>query len=187
MKKTSLLIILFLLFFGISFGQNISLQKGTFSINGNISFTSSYPESSELNSSTFQFNPRFDYFVVNNFSLGVMIDYKYHTFAGRNNSSWGIGPSLRYYINFDNIKPFAGAGYSYSYEGFFNSDDYNQYSNIILSIGTDYFINNNVALETVLNYTNSHIKNSNKSLIYSDPDATVNSLSIGVGINFFFR
>ncbi len=182
MKTSIIFIFIFLIFSNLSLGQS-PIEKGTFSLNGNISFTSNYEEDDFFNSTIFIFNPRFDYFIINNLSLGLSLYFKNSSFAGTSSSSKGIGPSIRYYFDVLNIKPFVGAGYSYA-------DDNTSiiYNNAILNLGVDYFLTDNVALETVLSYTFMDIKYPDVyQTYYPDLKSSRKSLSIGLGVNVFLR
>jgi hypothetical protein len=43
-----------------------------------------------------------------------MLNYQNISFGSSDNSSWGIGPSARYYFDVQGIKPFLGLGYSFA-------------------------------------------------------------------------
>ena len=187
MKSASVFFFVLFLFSISSYSQS-DLKQGTFSINGTISYTSNYEESSDMDNSTFIFNPRFDYFIINNFSLGLMINYQNSSFFGNSNSSWGIGPSARYYFIFDKIKPFVGAGYSYASENSTITSDDIINNNIILSLGVDYFLTENVAIETTVNYTFINMKLPDAySSYYNDLNVSRKSLTIGLDVNVFLR
>jgi outer membrane protein W len=186
--KSASVFFFFMSLFSISAYSQSDLKSGTFSINGTISYTSNYEESSDMDNSTFIFNPRFDYFIINNFSLGLMLNYQNNSFFGHNNSSWGIGPSARYYFTFDKIKPFVGAGYSYASENSTLTSDDIINNNIILTLGVDYFLTENVALETTVNYTFMNMKFPDVySAYYNDLNVSRKSLSVGIGVNVFLR
>jgi len=187
MKNLFVLFSILFLLTSFTFGQS-EIKQGTFSLNGSISYTSNYEESSDMDNSTFIFNPRFDFFVIDNLSFGLMLNYQNISFFGKNNSSWGIGPSARYYFNFENVKPFAGLGYSYSTENSSLSNDDIINNNIILSVGVDYFLTENVAIETIINYSFINMKLPEAySSYYSDLNVSRKSLAIGLGINVFLR
>ena len=187
MKASIIFIVVFLFIPNLTWSQS-SIQKGTFSLGGNISFTSNYEESSDLNSTIFIFNPRFDYFVINNLSFGLMLNFQNTSFAGHNNSSWGIGPWARYYFEVQPIKPFLGIGYSFAQQNSSISDDKIKQNNIILSLGADYFLTNDVALETIISYTFMNIKYPQSySIYYSDLKTQRKALSIGLGVNVFLH
>jgi outer membrane protein len=167
---------------GLSSAQSV-IERGTFSINGNISFTSNQEETSDLNSTLFIFNPRFDYFIIDNLSLGLSLNYQHSSFSNFSSSRKGIGPSLRYYFNMPAVKPFLGVGYAYA-------DDNTSiiYNNMIMNAGVDYFLTDDVAIETILSYTISNVKYpQDYEMFYSDLKTTRKSLSIGLGINIFLR
>ena len=186
--KTSIILIALVLFIPNLIWSQTSIEKGTFSLGGNISFTSNYEETSDLNSTIFIFNPRFDYFIINNLSLGIMINYQNTSFVGQNNSSWGIGPSARYYFEVQTIKPFLGIGYSFAQQDASLSDDKIKQNNIILNLGADYFLTNDVTLETIISYTFMNIKYPQfYSTYYSDLKTQRKALSIGLGVNVFLH
>lgn len=80
MKASIILTAIFLFISSLSWCQS-SIEKGTISLNGNISFTSNYEEDADLNSTIFIFNPRFDYFIIDNLSLGIMLNYQNTSFG----------------------------------------------------------------------------------------------------------
>lgn len=187
MKVSIIFIVLFLFISNLSWGQT-SIEKGTISLNGSISFTSNYEEGDGINSTIFIFNPRFDYFIIDNLSIGLMLNYQNTSFVGRDNSSWGIGPSARYYFDVQLIKPFLGIGYSVAQQNTSISDDKIKQNNIILNLGADYFLTNDVALETIVSYTFMNIKYPQSyNVFYSDLERQRKVLSIGIGVNVFIR
>jgi outer membrane protein W len=95
---------------------------------------------------------------------------------------------MRYYFNVQSIKPFVGVGYSFANENSSLSDEDIKHNNIILNVGADYFLTDNIALETILGYTFMNIKYPKEyNLYYSDLETSRKSLSIGIGINVFLR
>ena len=188
MKKLYLVSAILLLLNFLTFGQSL-LGQGTFSINGNISFTSYYEKNSENDRTIFIFNPSFDYFLIDNLSLGLTFNFSNISLGENSSSSWGIGPSLRYYfLAAENIRPFTGVGYSYATENTPVSNKDIKYNNIILNAGIDYFLTDNVALETILSYTFINMKLPDEySNYYSDLDVSRRSISVGLGINIFLR
>ena len=188
MKRLYLVFAMTLLVHFLAFGQSL-LEQGTFSINGNISFTSYYEKNSENNSTVFIFNPSFDYFLIDNLSIGLTLNFRNTSLGEYSNSNWGIGPSLRYYFNAGkSIKPFTGVGYSYATENATYSMEDFKYNNIILNAGVDYFLTDNVALETIISYTFINLKLPNDyRTYYQELDVTRKSLSVGLGVNIFLR
>ena len=187
MKKFFVLFSVLFALTGFTFSQS-EIKQGTFSLNGTISYTSNYEESSEMDNSTFIFNPRFDFFVIDNLSFGLMLNYQNISFFGKNNDSWGIGPSARYYLNFEHLKPFVGIGYTYATEDASISNDDIINNNIILSVGVDYFLTENVAIETSINYSFINMKLPDAyNTYYTDLNVSRKSLAIGLGINVFLR
>lgn len=186
MKASLILIIIFIFISNLSWSQS-TIEKGTISLNGNISFTSNYEEGDGLNSTIFIFNPRFDYFIIDNLSLGLMLNYQNISFGPSDNSSWGIGPSARYYFDVQVVKPFLGIGYSFAQQNLSNDDNIKQ-NNIILNLGADYFLTNDVALETIISYTFMNYKYPQSyNTFYSDLEGQRKTLSIGLGVNVFIH
>jgi len=165
-----------------------AIEKGTFSVNGNISFVSNYEEDNILNSTIFIFNPGFDYFIIDNLSIGIKVNYQNISYGISDNSSWGIGPSARYYFDVQHIKPFLGIGYSFTQQNAAIPKNKIKQNNLILSLGADYFLTSNVALETLVSYSFENIKlPQSYNAFYSKLERQRKSLSIGIGINVFIR
>jgi outer membrane protein len=142
MKK--IIIIATLIAFGTLTAQT---EKGTFLISGrsginfaskqiNIEADSQQSNNSKINS--FSITPSFAYFVVNNFALGLSLDYTYlknrqqsryplsylydvtntNTFQTSEvktiNSTFSIMPSATYFFSKGKAKPYIGAGLGYA-------------------------------------------------------------------------
>lgn len=179
---------LFFLITGLSSGQNLT-GKGTYSINGTISFTSYSEEGVSNNTSLFNFSPGADYFIVDNFSLGLRVNLQDVKYGGSSTTSWSLGPSARFYLGKEPAKPFFMLGYAYGKQSSSVSSDEITESDIKLGAGFDYFLTDNVALEAIASYTFMNIKYPSTNTYYLAASREVNSkaLAVGIGINVFLR
>lgn len=180
--------VLFLLITGLSSGQNLTGQ-GTYSINGTISFTSYSQEGVDKNTSVFNFSPGVDYFIIDNFSLGLSVSLQDVNYGGSSTTSWAVGPSARFYLGKEPAKPFFMIGYAYGKQSASTSSDDITESDIKLGAGFDYFLTDNVALETIVSYTFMNIKypSTNSYIIVSSREVKSRALAIGIGVNVFLR
>lgn len=81
-----------------------------------------------------------------------------------------------------------GIGYSFTQQNTSISDDDIKQNNIILNLGADYFLTNDVALETIVSYTFMNFKfPPSYNTFYSESEMQRKSLSIGIGVNIFLR
>jgi long-subunit fatty acid transport protein len=193
---TTVLFINFLLSVTIvSFGQT---EKGNMLLGGGIdlgSTTYKRDNASDQKVFSFNFNPGVSYFVSDNLSVGLRVPFSYSklnqdTFDDEKSSSISFGPMVRYYIPFNQLAIFpevsyvAGAG---KFEGRYfdpilgsvvsSTNKYNV-SNFNIGLGLAYFLNNNVAIESVLSY------NVVKTEYDSDSFSDTETLSVGFDIGF---
>ncbi len=188
MNTSVIFTVLFLLLTIQSFGQNLT-GKGTYSINGTISFTS-YSQENVDNTSILIFNPGAAYFIIDNFSLGLGVNLQEVSSGGNSNTNWAVGPTARFYLGKEPVKPFFMLGYAYGKQSSsFSNNDVTE-NDIQLAAGMDLFLNDNVAVETIVSYTFINLEYpSTYSLYYSIPSHEVQrkALSIGIGVNVFLR
>jgi opacity protein-like surface antigen len=179
------LLLLALLFSSISLAQP-ALEQGVINLNGTLSFSRQSSDDINDGNSVLSLNPQAGYFVINNLSAGLSLSYNNTRFLGRNFTTWSIGPSVRYYIGGNNIIPFASVGYSYFEEFNSLSSELLKGNSLTLGAGINYFLNQNVALETVVNYTfeNTTLPAS-YDLYYYNNKISRQVMSIAVGVNYF--
>jgi len=179
MKKVILLLFLFSLT-TIQLAQS-PVGKGVYTIGGNISFSSISKENSDDSKNIFSISPRVGYFFIDNFYSAIALSYNSTSNGDNSNSSFGFGPSTRYYVDAnDNVKPFLGLGYAYT---IFDDADLTQ-STITLSGGVDFFITKYFAIEGSLNY--SFINQNYDSGSFSKDEST-NIFSLLFGANYFIN
>ncbi len=188
MKTSQMFAVLFFFITGLSSGQNLT-GKGTYSINGTISFTSYSEEGVSNNTSVFIFSPGADYFIVDNFSLGLGMSLQDVNYGGSSTTSWSVGPSARFYLGKEHAKPFFLIRYAYGKQSSSGSSDEITESDIKLGAGFDYFLTDNVALEAIVSYTFMSIKYPATYTYYLASSREVNSraLAVGIGVNVFLR
>lgn len=178
----NLFAVLFVLFFTVSVFAQSPIGKGSYSIGGNISYTSETYEDSDDSQNTFLFNPQLGYFFIDNFYTALTLTYGYNSIGDFSYNSYGIGPAVRYYFDAEKLKPFLGASYSYLKFTESNSDDETTHTEFKLTCGADYFVSDGFALEVSLNY--SFINYDLPSNLY-DNNNSVKKFVIGIGVNYF--
>lgn len=184
--KTSTALAILILFFSIKASGQSLIGKGTYSINGTVSFISYYDENSKFNSSVFIMSPGCDYFIIDNLSLGLKLNIQNESYGGTSYMNWGIGPSARYYMSDKIFKPFLLVSYSYGQQNTSMSDDDIKLSDITFGVGGDYFLTDNVAIETLVSYTFTNITFPERMHPYYN-DSQRKTLAIGIGVNVFLR
>ena len=95
--KALLSLLLICIISTINFGQS-PLLKDTYSISGNISFSSTTNENSSDSRSEFIFNPSAGYFFINNLYTGISINYYSVSYSGNSSSNYGFGPSFEVFF-----------------------------------------------------------------------------------------
>jgi hypothetical protein len=128
------------------------IRQGMLTIGGNLSFSTQSFEASNDDRTIINFNPSVSYFFFRKLSAGLSADFSNISTGGSSVTDWGIGPSLRYYLNVKKFAPFAGAGLSYGSNTSSVSNDKYTTQKIILTAGADYFVVKNVAIEMTINY-----------------------------------
>ena len=178
--------VFFVFLFSISVTAQTPMEKGTISLNGSLSYSSQSYDGSDDNRNILMLNPQAGYFIAENFSLGLSLSYINYSLGSASSTEWGIGPSLRYYLPAEKVKPFFSLGYGYTKSSNSSNDDTWIGTQIIITAGIDYFITKNVALETIASYSfnNERLPDSYKSY-YKSLDQKSTTFMIGVGLNFF--
>ncbi|WP_407478032.1 acyloxyacyl hydrolase [Elizabethkingia anophelis] len=155
-----------------------TLKKGSFSIDG--------PKVNK-----FTITPSAGYFVINNLSVGLDLEYtstatKYDNGKYTTNA-FGILPTATYYFTKNKvIKPYLGAGIGYSSitdkEEYRNSTDQNTMDGFAWKLkgGIAYFLKKNIAADLGLSYSQFSSKNNNIT-------TRVNNFGIGIGVSVFFK
>jgi outer membrane protein len=146
-------------------------EKGSIMLGGTAGFNAySY---GDYSSSYVYLIPQVGYFFTDRLAVGALLNLEF--FGGDNDGSWiGIGPYARYYFNESGPARFFGqAGiefYNIDFGG--NSDSFTNLG-FNVGAGVDYFLNESVALEAMLNF------NSNKD---SDDDESSTNFGLNIGV-----
>ena len=186
MKKMILLTVLLLI--TTSVYAESPTDKGVYSLGGSISYQDrdvSYSYSDldgvdiDSDYNTFLFSPSFRYFIFDNVALGASFMYE-KTSGYLDSKSYGIGPTLRYYLPYKTANPFFEVGYTYlktkvEHSIFSPKTTSNDYS---IGFGLDYFISRNVSIEPKINYSWRDYKTDSR-------DSDEKTLYVGIGINLF--
>lgn len=141
MKNTIFLIVLLLSFSFNSFSQ---IEKNTWMIGGSASFDNQHTKSTNNTSTSLKINPQFGFFFADNFAVGALFGVN----NSKNFRSWSVSPFVRYYLKY----LYAEVAYGFQQHKFVNYSTNNQ-SVLNGSIGYAIFLNDNVALEPSLYYS----------------------------------
>jgi len=169
-----------ILFSSLIFPQSV-LKENSYNLNGGFSFSASETNHPEFDSKSTSviFNPSFSYHILDVFSIGGNISYRYSEIKINDNSgerksitrTLNFGPTARYYFHNKNLSPFVDGSLNYSS---ILGEDSGGYS-VSFGTGINYFFTKSIALEPKLNYIFSS---------YADPDYNSNTLFIGIGLNY---
>lgn len=214
MKK--LLIITFLLTFGIIIGQekeeNLNIQKGTWNLGGTFSLNNS---NSEFNANTSKnendqfyigFYPRVGYAINNNLIIGLGLGYEYRDFKtyysgienyNSNQNTLVVFPYIKKYFNLTEKFSFHLQGEFRVSKSWTDSKDLininsNETSNILfvgIRPGITYFLTKKFALETsigTLGYSTGKNEIDNGEGKFNSFDLNFNSNNLLFGLSYYF-
>lgn len=177
--KKFILIFVFILS-GVLLGQD-TVEKGTMTIGSSFDLNSGYDHHNGSDRTSVRINPGFDYFISQNLSLGVRINYQTYFTENTRSGIIGFGPSLKYYFNFDRFTPFIGLNYTYAEKA-----RTIQYHSLTLSVGINYFITNKISIESTINYSLMKIWHP-KTSINKAYTRDASDLFLGIGINYYLK
>ena len=176
MRRTKIALLVLLLASISSFSQ---IEKGNFYIGASSSIGASFVTNTNENDSfsketanlnSFSISPHAGYVITNNLIAGVelALNYSKITMKGSKsdstNSTYIVGPFLKYYFSEKEFKPFLLAEYGFGsqYSKYETSSSMTETEEkitaLILGGGISYFINDNIGLELGVNYTKSTFK-----------------------------
>lgn len=177
-------IIVILLLITTLFYAQSPISNGTYSVGGNVSYSSITGDLVSNRYNVFSLAPNGGYFFIDNFYTGASLLYIYESSNDFSSNTYGIGPSIRYYIDVDKLKPFLGMEYLYKIRISGDDPDENSYNTFSISAGADYFITNYFALEGILNYRfmSNAFEDGFSSASYKSEE-----FNIGFGVKFFIH
>ncbi|KIC91409.1 outer membrane beta-barrel protein [Flavihumibacter sp. ZG627] len=128
-------------------------EKGDWLVGGNFTLNTS-------NNTTISLNPSAGHFFAKNLAGGGTIRLLYDKSGDNSSTVFGIGPFIRYYFGKSNLKPFLMSEYLFtstklSFDGNTNTENG---ADFFIGPGLAAFVNDNVAIETIVGYTNTKIK-----------------------------
>ena len=136
-------------------GLKAQTEKGDWLVGGQLQLNTA------KNSSTIEFSPDFGFFVIDNLAIGGRLSTNYSKLGDVKVTSLGVGPFARYYFTNEKVRPFFTGDMEFlnrkvSSPGSSTTENAFAY---LLGGGAAIFINENVALEAVLGYKNTKVKN----------------------------
>jgi opacity protein-like surface antigen len=153
-KKASKLSSLIAIYLLLCLHSNAQTSKGDWLIGGLMQLNTA------KNNTTIEFSPNAGFFLLDNFALGAKLVISYDELGDLKVTSFGVGPFARYYFGKKNIKPFVAADFDYQNQKIktsVGSSTENAF-NFFLGGGVAFFINENVAVETLLGYRHTKVK-----------------------------
>ncbi|QQS37907.1 MAG: hypothetical protein IPM56_08205 [Ignavibacteriales bacterium] len=179
-------IIFAILFFTITSFSQEEIQKGTYNVAGSLSFSSSSQDYSDGKQTELSITPQIGYFFINNFALGINLQYQKNDTDAYSITTWGIGPMTRFYIGKNIIHPFIELSFLYGETMPDETDAMIISRKIGVVFGLDYFITNSVALESALSYTfDSMLLTGVYRSYYSDDEIMKRTIKFAIGLNIF--
>ncbi|MCB0730845.1 MAG: outer membrane beta-barrel protein [Ignavibacteriae bacterium] len=165
---------------------NIMAQKallsGTYTLGGNISFSSQTYEGEKKSTNYFYFSPNVGYFLIDKLYSGIGLEYQHYSQSEFSINIYGVGPVLRYFFSNKDLAPFIGFEYYYNNVTSGNYGDEDSGTIITLSGGADFFINEYVALEGIANYRFISNKHSSNMSQYKENSRI---FYVGIGVKYF--
>ena len=158
-----------------------AVSKGTYTIGGNINYSST-----SNSSSTFTANPSFGYFIIDNFYTAVSLSYEHSSYSSTKFDMYGFGPSIRYYAHTDGVVPFLGASFNYLWEKY-STVGYDKITVTQLKFagGLSYFVTEYFAVESTINYSFMNYNYPPGLYIGVSKDAA--QFEIGVGASYYIH
>ena len=130
-------------------------EKGDWLVGGNVSLNTA------SENTLVTISPSAGYFFLNNFAAGALVSYSHSKTGVIRSTSFAVGPVARYYFGkMENpFRTFVIGDITFGSNKSVNGTTTTvNSSNYLLGVGGAYFINGNVALETIAGYSHSKLK-----------------------------
>jgi hypothetical protein len=143
-----------ILFFSVQIAS-AQTDKGDWMVGGTFSLNTA------KNNTTISLSPNAGYFLVDNLLLGGRVGYEYSELGTTKVSAFDIGPFTRYYFKGRRARPFGEFDMNFQSAKLTTDLGSSTESAVGFFIGGGLalFLNDNVALETVLGYKNTKVEN----------------------------
>jgi hypothetical protein len=141
-------------------------------------------------------NTKAGYFLKNRIAIGGLIDFGYGkssqgTTYKNSSTIWSIGPLARYYVEYGKLIPFAEASVNFGmqnskteYSATSTIEEKHSVFGIKAGIGADFFLNESIAFEGMLNYYMNRLKPATKGA--TGEGTLENGFGCSFGIIFYF-
>lgn len=140
-----------------------TVTSGAWMFGGSAQFSSTKLKNSDGATTTLNLAPNFGLFIIDDLAAGINLSFMSTSFGGTSNSSFGLGPFVRYYLT-DPIYVQGGVD--------LGLND-NSATTLGLSVGYSWFIDDALAIEPALFFSSVNYDGENA-------DATIFGLSIGI-------
>lgn len=113
------------------------------------------------NNAQFEFSPSIGYFLMDGLAMGARLSYQMEKLGSNSVSGLGFGPFARYYFGSEKFFPFFEGAFDLSNRKYKTGTltTTEQAFSLFGGGGLAIFLNENVALEGMLGYRNSRVKN----------------------------
>ncbi len=130
-------------------------DKGDWMVGGTFSLNTA------KNSTTISLSPNAGYFLLDNFLLGAKLGYEFSELGTTKISAFDIGPFTRYYFKGNKARPFGEFDLDFQSAKLTTDLGSSTESAVgfFIGAGVALFLNENVALETIMGYKNTKVEN----------------------------
>lgn len=180
----------------VAFTLQAQTEKGSIYFTGdaNLSFVGSAAEVSDLDVETtvgtFAFKPSFNYFIIDNLSLGLGLEFASSATEVESggvkteseSATFAIMPQATYFFGSSNTRPYLGLGLGLMSTST-GDEDYEKWSGFALGIdgGVAIFLNDSVALNLGVAFSSANMKNKEDS----DFEMDAGGFGLTLGFNVF--
>ena len=158
---------------------NAQIEKGNFLAGGTLSFSSTNYSAGNSKTSAWNLTPGGGYLILDKLAIGARIAFTHNSNDSDSYSDLLAGPFARYYFLPKEKKTniFLEADYLIGSENYEGMDGVGK-NQIGISAGPSFFLNQFIAVETILSW---------QSLKYKGAEGRYNTLGIGIGFQFYLH
>ena len=137
----------------------------------------------EVSQSSFNFNPSFGYFALDNLAIGISFSYEHNKIEDNKSTTSLIGPYGIYYFGHSNVRPFLRGEIGFGLQKESYENDEMKFDAIAFDLGggVAVFVNDFVSLDFGLSYVNLTLSDSDDSWF----KAISNGVSVFGGISVY--